>query len=160
MLTTEAIKKYLDSVVVQIEQDANSKGQKLPAQGFRIEVSEEGGKLYGAEYFKYLVLGRGPGKFPPKNKMLEVVEKNPEMLAEAKKRFKYITAHGLAYLIGRKIAREGTDIFTGKKKGIDFLGAMEVGMPDLLKEIARNEAVKFLTVFRKELNGTNTSTQA
>lgn len=96
-------------------------------------------------------MGRGPGKQPPPDKLIEWVEKNPSRLIDAKQVFKNITAKGLAYIIGRKIAREGTDIFKGKKSGIDFLGAMEVGMPELLKEIARNEAINILTVFKKDI---------
>lgn len=150
MLTQEAIKKYLDTTVQAIKDDAQGKNQAIP-EGFRVEVSEEGGKLWAADYFKFLVLGRGPGKQPPPDKLIEWVEKNPSRLIDAKQVFKNITAKGLAYIIGRKIAREGTDIFKGKKSGIDFLGAMEVGMPELLKEIARNEAINILTVFKKDI---------
>lgn len=155
MLTQEAIKKYLDATVEAIRVDAASKGQAIP-DGFRVETDEKGGRLWAADYFKYLVLGRGPGKAPPPDKLESWVEKHPEKLASAKQVFKYITAKGLAYIIGQKIAKEGTDIYKGKKPGVDFLGAMEQGMPDLLKEIARNEAIKVLTVFKSEINGVNT----
>lgn len=146
----EIIKKYLDTTVETIRADAESKKQRIP--NLRVEASETSGQVISSDYFKYLVLGRGPGKAPPPEKMLKVVEDHPEMLAEARKVFKNIVAKGLAYLIGRKIARHGTDIFQGKKPGVDLIGSMEKGMPDLLSAIGRAEAVKFLTVLRSELN--------
>jgi len=150
MLTQEAIRLYLDKTVEAIKADAQAKGQAIP-EGFRVESSEEGGKLWAADYFKYLVLGRGPGKQPPPDRMLDWVKKNPDKFQSAKQIFKNITEQGLAFIIGRKIAREGTDIFKGKKPGVDFLGAMEQNMPDLLKVIARNEATMVLnTVFRSD----------
>lgn len=144
------IKKYLDAVVADIKADAESKGQDIP--DLRVEVQETSGQVISTDYFKYLVLGRGPGKAPPKDKMLAMVKKKPEMLAEAKRKFKYITEEGLAYIIGQKIAKEGTRIFKGERPGIDMLGAMEKNMPDLLKDLARNESVKILTNLRSGIN--------
>lgn len=149
----EAIKKYLDATVAEIKADAQSKNQSIP--DIRVEVSEDGGKAISSDYFKYLVLGRGPGKRPPKDKMKEFVKRHPEMLQDAKTKFKYITEDGLAYIIGKKIGEKGTDIFLGKKPGIDFLGSMDKHMDELLVEIGRGEAVKFITALRTELNGIN-----
>jgi len=157
MLTDEIIKKYLDSTVEAIKADAAAKGQSIP--DMRVDMYEEGGRVISTDYFKYLVLGRGPGKAPPPDKMLDFVKNKPDMLASAKKRFKYITEKELAYIIGQKIAREGTDIFKGKKPGVDLLGSMEKGMPDLLKSIARNEAVKVLTALKQGVNGVNSKQQ-
>lgn len=156
MLTAEIIHTYLDKVVEGLKADAATKNQKIPQQ-FRIVAEDESGQLYGADYFKYLVVGRGPGKFPPVDKMRDFVDAHPEMLEDAKKRFKNITRNSLAYLIGRKIATKGTDIYTGKKPGIDMLGVMEANMPDLLRAIVRNEAVKFQTNLH---NGINTGNSA
>lgn len=153
MLTSEIIKKYLDSTVEALKADAAGKNQSIPEM--RVEISEEGGKVISSEYFKYLVLGRGPGKRPPKDAMLAMVRKKPDMLADAKRRFKYITEAGLAYIIGKSIGDKGTKIFRGEKPGIDFLGSMDKNMPELLKAIGRNEAVKFLTALRSDLNGVN-----
>lgn len=150
MLTSEAIKKYLDDTVAAIKADAEAKRQSIP-DSFRVEVDENGGRLYVADYFKYLVVGRGPGKAPPPDAMRAFVKKNPRILQDARRTFKNISEQSIAFLIGRKIAREGTDIFTGKKQGVDFLGAMEKNMPVLLQTIARNEAFKIVTLFRSEL---------
>lgn len=159
MLTPEAIRTYLDATVTAIKADAAQKNQAIP-DAFRVEVGDDGGKLYAPDYFKYLVLGRRPGKRPPPDAMLAYVKKHPGLLVDARYHFKNITEKSLAFLIGRKIGREGTNIFSGKKPGVDFLGAMEVNMPALLATIARNEAVKVLTVFKSEINGANRSIKA
>jgi hypothetical protein len=136
-----------------LKEDAAGKNQSIP--DMRVETDEEGGKVISSDYFKYLVLGRGPGKRPPKEAMLAMVKKKPDMLANARKKFKYMTEEGLAYIIGKAIGDRGTLIFQGKKPGIDFLGSMDKNMPELLKAIGRNEAVKFLTALRTDLNGVN-----
>jgi hypothetical protein len=141
MLTSEIISHYLNKVTEGIKSDAAAKSQKIPVSSFRVEADSQVGRLFGADYFKYLVTGRGPGKQPPPDKMLKFVQDNPDILAEARQRFKYITEKGLAYLIGRKIGREGTDIFTGKKPGIDLEGAINAPMEDFLKQLAYHEAL-------------------
>lgn len=140
--TQEIISHYLSQVRQGIVNDAAAKNQKIPVKSFRDESIMFEGKLYAAEYFQYLVTGRGPGKFPPRDKMVKFVEDNPEMLAEARKIWKHINEKGLAFLIGRKIARYGTDIFTGRKQGIDLKGAVERPMEDFLKKLAYHQALK------------------
>lgn len=149
---TDALTQFFLRTIDGWVQDAASKNQKIPVSSFRFEADEVSGRLYGADYFKYLVTGRGPGKFPPPDKMTEWVEANPDVLARAKQVFKYLTAQQLGYLIGRKIAREGTDIFQGKKPGIDMLGVMDKNMVLLLEELAKNEAIKIGTDLKAAFN--------
>lgn len=154
--TTDLLNDFMIRVIDGIAQEAAAKKQKAPISSLRAEVSGDGitgatASLYAADYFKYLIFGRGPGKFPPPDKMTEWVEANPDVLARAKAVYKYLTAQQLGFLIGRKIAQQGTDIFTGKKQGIDLLGIMEKNMPDLFKSIARNEAIKIGTALKSSL---------
>lgn len=149
MLTSEIISAYLQKVESLIKEDAASKGQKIP-QGFERVVSETGGTLSVEHYLKYLVHGRGPGKQPPRDAMLKFVEDNPDMLARVQQIFRGITAKSLAYLIGRKIAREGTDIYSGKKPGIDLAGAVDAAMPEFLENLAYEEALKVANKIVKE----------
>lgn len=151
METKDALSIFFDNVIEGLKEDAQSKNQKIPVSSFRHEQNAEGGKLYSADYFQYLIYGRSPGKFPPPEKMLDFVESTPDILARAKQQFQYITEQGLAYLIGRKLAKEGSDIYSGKKPGIDFLGVMEKNMPELLKQLAQGEALKFATELRSAL---------
>lgn len=145
MGNTTSINHYLVKVIEGLAKDAESKGQKFPINKMRTEADEIGGKLIGPHYVQYLFYGRGPGGFPPPQAMTDWVEKNPDVLERARQVYKYITAQGLGYLIGRKIAKEGTDIYQGKRPGIDLLGVMEENMPDLLRELIKNELVKIGT---------------
>lgn len=59
-----------------------------------------------ADYWKYVEYGRRPGKFPPPDKILEWIRVKP-VLPRPLANGKLPTDKQLAYLIGRKIAREG-----------------------------------------------------
>jgi len=142
---TDALKQFFLRTIDGLIKDAQAKNQKIPVASIRFEADELHGRMFAADYFQYLVTGRGPSKFPPPDKMTEFVEANPDLLARAKQVFKYLTAQQLGFLIGRKIAREGTDIYQGKKPGIDLLGVMDENMKILLAELAKNEAVKIST---------------
>src|SRR5688572_2399009 len=141
MTNKEAFEKYFNSIV----SDIASENPKVPVSKFRTEAKESEAKLFAPDWFQYMIFGRGPGKQPPPDRMLSFIEKNPQILSEARSTYKYITEKGLAFLIGRKIGREGTDIWTGKRKGVGLLDAMEKNMPELLKSLATNEAVKIQT---------------
>lgn len=144
----DALKDYFLRVIEGLKTDAASKNQKIPVSSFTFEVDNLGGQLWAADYFKYLVLGRGPGKAPPPDKMTAFVEANPELLENARAAFKNITAKGLGYIIGQKIAREGTDIFQGKKPGIDFIGVMDANQEKLIEDLAMAELSKIETALK------------
>lgn len=59
-----------------------------------------------AEYWKYVEYGRSPGRFPPPDKILEWIRIKP-VLPRPLSDGRIPTEKQLAYLIGRKIAREG-----------------------------------------------------
>lgn len=145
MSNTDNLKEFFLKVIEGIAKDAEAKGQKIPLSKLRFEADELGGLLFAPHYFQYLIYGRGPGKFPPPQAMTDFVEANPDILERAKQVFKYLTAQQLGFLIGRKISREGTDIFSGKRPGIDLLGVMDEHMPNLLEQVAKNEALKIAT---------------
>ncbi len=145
MSNTDSLKDFFLRFTEDLIKEAASKNQKIPVSSFRFEVDDISGEFYAADYLKYLVTGRGPGKFPPPDKMTDWVNANPDMLERARQVYKYLTAQQLGFLIGRKIAREGTDIFSGKKEGIDLLGVLDKNMPELLEQLARNEVVKIAT---------------
>ena len=149
MENSEILNLFFTRVIDGLKEDAAQKSQKIPASGMRVEVDNEGGRLYAAHYFKYLITGRGPGKFPPPPAMLAWVEANPDALARAQAVYQSITAEGLAYLIGRKISREGTDIFTGKRQGIDLAGVVKNVLPLAAVALARNEALNVITAIKQ-----------
>lgn len=124
---------------------------KTPVDSFRMEFSDTGGKLYAPDWFKYLIYGRGPGKQPPPNAMLDWVRKNPRILQDIRSAWPRTTEKGAAYIIGRKIGREGTAIFRGERKGIDFNGAIENSMPDFLKSLGQRTKLEIVTSLQKAI---------
>lgn len=147
MTNQEAFEKYFMSIV----SDMAAQNQKVPVSDFTVKATEKKAELFAPDWFQYMIFGRGPGKQPPPDKMLGWVEKNPDIYRAAKQVYKYITEKGLAYIIGRKIAREGTDIWKGTRKGIDLLGAMEKHMPDLLRSLVTSEAIKIQTALHRAI---------
>lgn len=128
------INSLLTKIKEDLIQDHISKGQVASGQlqdGFRVESSATQGALYGVSYFKYLVTGRGPGKFPPVDKLREWVRVTGMATSAG------ISENSLAYLIGRKIANEGTDIFQGKRPGIDFDGIVDKNFEEFRERIAK-----------------------
>ena len=68
-------------------------------QSFTIELQLE-------DWWKYVEEGRGPGRFPPVDKILEWLRVKP-ILPTPMANGKLPTEQQLAFLIGRKIANEG-----------------------------------------------------
>lgn len=60
------------------------------------------------DYWYYVENGRGPGKFPPIDKILEWIRIKP-VIPYTDSRGRLPTEEQLAFLIARKIANEGTD---------------------------------------------------
>ena len=83
--------ELLNSVEYIIEKDSRS-----------ISVS-----LQLEDYWIYAEEGRGPGKFPPLNKIREWISIKPVQAVPDEKTGKLPTENQLAFLIGRKIAQEG-----------------------------------------------------
>jgi hypothetical protein len=67
--------------------------------------------------------GRGPGKYPPTDAIIQWIKDKGLLLRDALGRFvsKSETNYKRsAYLISRKIAEQGTDIYQGKRQPIDI----------------------------------------
>ena len=64
-------------------------------------------ELHLEEYYKWVENGRGPGKFPPPDKILEWIRIKPIIPDDRGGRLP--TEQQLAFLIGRKIAEQGIE---------------------------------------------------
>lgn len=143
METFEAIEGYLNRVAEGLKQDAEEKQQRIPVSSIRVEVSDEAGQLYAADYMKYLIYGRPPGKQPPPEKIQGWVASQPEASSWTPSEI-----NSLAFLVGRKIAQSGTDIWMGKKEGINLLGVMDAEKPKFLQELGEAGAAEIATTLR------------
>ena len=136
-----AVRTYLENII----KDLAAENAKVPVSQMRVEANNIEGNLFAPDWIQYMIYGRGPGKQPPPDRMLAWVQKNPELLNSD------ISEKSLAFLIGRKIGREGTDIFQGKRKGLDLLGVMEKNLPKLLEDIGEEEKLKIQTSLSKAI---------
>lgn len=97
-----------------------------------LEVKES--QLLGNHYIYYLNQGRGPGKFPP-SMMGWIRDKLGLHGVEAKQ---------VDFLVRRKIAREGTEIFKNKSKGLEFDKLVDDMLDEIIKELPNEVAVEAL----------------
>ena len=105
--------------------------------GMSLEV--RGAELWGAEYLYYLDHGRGPGKFPPVDNIIAWVR--------SKLGIEDSEAKQVAFLVGRKISKEGTGIWRNKAKGIQLDELIAEVLDELDSEIgdaAKMEALTWL----------------
>lgn len=72
-----------------------------------------------ASYWKYVEYGRRPGKFPPINKILNWIKVKP-VIPRPINGLKPPTEHQLAFLIARKIARDGIKAGNQFKEALDM----------------------------------------
>lgn len=80
--------------------DSFEKIIEIGEDSFSVKISLE-------DYWKYVEEGRGPGKFPPPDKIRNWIEVKPVNLSPLSNG-KTPTVEQAAFLIGRKIAQEGT----------------------------------------------------
>jgi hypothetical protein len=106
----------------KIKQDLDSKGidnSRVASNSLRVVVNEKENSVQsrGVFYLEYLNRGRPPGKFPPPDVIKDWVITKPVDINP--------------FLVGRKIAREGTEIFKNRSKGIE----VDKKSQELLKEL-------------------------
>lgn len=77
------------------------------------------GNISIAEYWKYVEYGRRPGKFPPPDAILSWV-KTRKIIPRANKGLKPPTEKQMAFLVGRKISREGIKKGTQMEQAVDI----------------------------------------
>lgn len=129
---TEVLSRYGEVIKRQYVDDIKSKpatkygavnaSGKL-ANSVRFEADETGLRLYALGYAYYVENGRGAGKAPPRAAI--------EQWITDKGLVSDISTKSLAYLIQRKIAREGTE--AKKQGGTSLLG--DIITPELINSI-------------------------
>lgn len=122
---------------------ANASG-KL-AKSIRYEVDKGILTVTGLDYSYYVEKGRKPGKFPPKQPILDWIE--------AKGIVADISKESLAFLIQRKIAKEGTTAYQqgGTKLFEDILN------PKLIGELQSDLVLTFKNVLVSQMKSALTT---
>ena len=109
----DALARYSQAIADQYKQNLEDSGRRATGQlisSVNTRVSVDGSvfeiELQLEDYYYYVENGRGPGKFPPPEKILEWIRVKP-ILPTPDINGKLPTENQLAFLIGRKIANEG-----------------------------------------------------
>ena len=112
---TEVLNEFADAFIQNARNnlDANQSNASYNLYNSFEKVIEVGEDYFKvsislADYWQYLESGRGPGKFPPVDKIKEWIEVkpvNPTPLSNGKTP----SVEQLSFLISRKIANEGTE---------------------------------------------------
>jgi hypothetical protein len=123
---------YIDQ---QNAQGIRSSGKS--ASSLRTESDSDSGALYGSAYFYQQKHGRKPGKFPPIDDILDWIRVKGIRPKDK------ISDRSLAFLIARKIAQSGTDVFQGKRDGLD--------VEDRIKQLVEQFKKDFVKAGRKEI---------
>lgn len=138
----EVLERYGDYLKTRYQTYAPEATGRL-VNNITVEVRKDGQEyevgLWLEKYWKYVENGRGIGKFPPPNKILEWIKVKP-VIPRPMKNGKLPTEKQLAFLIGRKISEQGTPPQnTFKKANDDAINQMEMSIKMALIEDIKNE---------------------
>lgn len=114
MTALDLVEQTLGKIRTRIQEDQAAKRMVASGQSaasLEVKMEQDGGDLTGSSYFYWQIHGRGPGKQPPIQNIIDWIRSKAIALVD-------ITEKGLAFLIARKIGREGTNIFQGKSPGL------------------------------------------
>lgn len=137
----ELVVSFLVSIRADIVKDQYLKGIRASgksAASMDIFTTPEGGKLVGSAYIRQQIFGREPGKFPPIEDILDWVKRKILRLVN-------ITQKSLAYLIARKIAMRGTDIYMRKRQGLAFDEIIATNQEQFEKQLRDVKRVEYKT---------------
>ena len=85
--------------------------------GFEITITKPNEvQISAVDYIAYVFRGRGPGGFPPIDNIKDWIEAKPIVFDPSE-----ISLNSLAFLISRKIAREGTNPPKLQKQNLDMV---------------------------------------
>jgi hypothetical protein len=146
MTRKESVHIFLEKVKAAYINDQSTK--KIRASGksaedFKSAPESTGGKLYGSDYLKYQFTGRRPGGFPPIDAIINWIKVKGIAKDESEKGLK-----SFAFAIARKIAKKGTDIFQGKRSGLNI----DDKILEYRKELVRNIIDSVKKEFKESTN--------
>ena len=128
-ILTQFGQRIVDELVNDIQNKQVTKYGAVNASGnlaksIRYEVKDGQLLVYANDYIYYLVYGRQPGKFPPREAIIQWIKDKPIQSD--------LPINSLAFLIQRKISRQGTLIY-------------EQGGSDLLSGVINQQLISDLT---------------
>lgn len=131
---------------IKEQKDKGIRSSGKSAESLRISVDSNSGQLTGAKYFIQQTVGRKPGKFPPIDDILDWIRAKKISPRDAK-----TTERQLAFLFARKIAQSGTDIFQGKRPGLDMDEIIKKLVSEFMKSFAKDTKAEIIQSLKKSL---------
>jgi len=135
----EALKQDLIAKHIELGMPASGNWER----SLVVEVQRLKATIHGAPYTEQLVNGREPGKFPPIAAIRQWILDKPIPFVGK------IKLSSLAFLIARKIAKEGTKYF--KQGGTDLVEA--VITPERVQSIIDQVSEFYIDSFTTEITG-------
>lgn len=143
----ETIFRFLEVVRRGIISDQQQKGLRSSgesAASLSIAEKNRGAELRGSAYFQQQIKGRRPGRFPPIKSILEWIDAKGIS-------FDGISKKSLAFVIARKIAKKGTDIFLRKSPALDVKKIVKTYEPTFRGELIKAKKIVLQTAIRGAL---------
>lgn len=127
--------------IIQDQQQKRIAASGKSARSLDIQEVQTGGQLVGNDYFQQQITGRKPGKFPPIQPIMDWIDsKNLS--------FQKITKKSLAYIIARKIAKSGTDIYRKKREGLGITKIVDDTLPILKDQLIAAGKIEIKTAIK------------
>lgn len=139
------LNEELESLRQRIIENHIRAGQRASGRtiaSLRVEVNDDNGTLFGRQAFGVLETGRKPGKVP--KGFYQIIQKWVH-----DKGIQVNNPKSFAYLVARKIAREGTELY---KIG----GRADIYSPEIEKTI-QNIMNRAFTIFKDDVTHINTN---
>lgn len=179
MSNIEAFQEYFEKVIKDLKSDQADKKIRASGQSaksLRFAAKETKGTLFGLDTFYWQIFGRASGKhlpFDPASTVYGTKTKGknkgkprgdfPDLTAWMQNKSSARSAFGwsrkkdyeklgVLFSISKKIADEGTDIFSGKREGLSFsdiIGGENLEM--LSKNIGERKVTEVTTFLKNEL---------
>jgi hypothetical protein len=147
-ILTKEFESLKDDLIAKYDQlGMRASGQF--ASELEVKVNDTKAQLWGVHYTEYLIDGRKPGKFPPIASIEKWIIDKGISAIEAD-----ISISSLAFLIARKIAKEGTEYY--KQGGTDLID--DVFTPARIQSII--DQLTFIVVDDFVFRGVETIKQA
>ena len=148
---TEELNNFAEELIEQYKSNLESNGHDASGNlansvTFEVHVNDYdfGIELNLSDYWIYVEEGRGPGKFPPPDAILNWI--NVKNIMPHEINGKLPSEQSLAFLIGRKIAEEGTrgthDMEDAKR---DVISKYETILSEALAEDYNEEAMEMIS---------------
>ncbi len=132
----ELSEKHLTELAKRIQGVMISKNMVAGGEAFN-SLEVKGNKLLGASYLYYLDKGRAPGGWPPLSAIRDWIRNKLNIPVQEEK--------AAMFLIGRKIARDGTSIYRNNSKGLQLDTLIDEMLENLTKELPEKMAAEAFT---------------